>query len=200
MTLGTDMTVLTWNVMGSTTILTELQDIAAREKPWVIVLTETKFTDIRADRQLLKPFIPQYKLYHSCEKGKEKQYSRSGSGGVTIAVHESLTTQHSVETIDLNDPAAKAHCKGIKLQPPGSDCLNIWGVYLPCDDVQKTRKIYELIKHTAESEAAKAVKDSLPPTHSVIAGDMNAALLPRDVLPARIQCMSNLLMKWVYLA
>ena len=53
--------------------LTELQEIAAREKPWVIVLTETKFTDKWADRQLLKPFLPQYKLYHSCEKGKEKQ-------------------------------------------------------------------------------------------------------------------------------
>ena len=89
----------------------------------MLVLTETKLTDIKADRQLFAPYLPQYKLYHSCEKGNKKQQSRSGSGGVTIAIHETLTTQNSVETINLEDPIARAHCKAIKLQPPGSDSL-----------------------------------------------------------------------------
>ncbi len=181
MTLGEQMTVLTWNVMGCTTILLELQDIVLKEKPWVIILTETKFTDIKADRQLLTPFLPQYKLHHSCEKGNKQQHSRSGSGGVTVAIHKSLTTQQSVETIDLNDPAAKAHCKGIKLQPPGSDSVTIWGVYLPCDDMPKREKLYAMIKHRVQTEAKQAVQNSLPPTHNIVAGDMNAALIPADV-------------------
>ncbi len=181
MILGEDMTILTWNVMGSTTILAELQEIATKEKPWVIILTETKFTDIKADRQLLKPFLPQYKLYHSFEKGREKQQSRSGSGGVTVAIHESLATQHSVEAIDLNDPAAKAHCKAVKLQPPGSECLTIWGVYLPCDDMQKREKLYALMQHRVQTEAEHATKNNLPPSEHIVAGDMNAALFPEDV-------------------
>lgn len=180
MTLDEEMTVLTWNVMGSTTILTELQEIAVKEKPWVIILTETKFTDM-ADRQLLTPYLPQYKLYHSCERGKERQHSRSGSGGVTVAVHETLTPQQSVETIDLNDPAAKAHCKGNKLQPPGSEILITWGVYLPCDDMPKRPKLYAMINHRVQTEVEQAVKNSLPSTHNIVAGDMNAALMPEDV-------------------
>lgn len=80
---------------------------------------------MQAERQLLKPLLPQYKLYRKFRQGKERQHSRSGS--VMIAAHETLTTQHSAKTIDLRDPAAKAHCKGNKLQPPGSDCLSIWG-------------------------------------------------------------------------
>lgn len=66
MILSEDMTVRTWHVMGSTEIFTELQEIAARKRRWVIVLTETKCMDIRADRQLFKPFLLQYKLHHSC--------------------------------------------------------------------------------------------------------------------------------------
>ena len=75
--LGTDMTVLTWNVMGSTTILTELQALAEKHRPWVMILTETKLTDIKADRQLFALFLPQYKLVHSCEKNQGKQQSQS---------------------------------------------------------------------------------------------------------------------------
>ena len=34
------LTVLTWNVMGSTTVPDELMQVAQQRKPWIIVLTE----------------------------------------------------------------------------------------------------------------------------------------------------------------
>ena len=51
MALGENMTVFTWSAMGSTTILTDLQEIANKERLWVTILTETKPTDIKADAQ-----------------------------------------------------------------------------------------------------------------------------------------------------
>ena len=61
MTLGEDTVVLTWTVMGITTILTELQEVAKKEvakkevakkeKARVITLTEAKATNIKTDRQ-----------------------------------------------------------------------------------------------------------------------------------------------------
>ena len=119
------MTILLWNVMGSTTILDELKQVADREQPCVIVLTETKLTDSQQDSRLIEPFLPKYTLFHSSQKGTETKQCRSGSGGVTVAVHNSLTTQNSVEVIDHNHPAAKTQCKALKIQPPGSDCLTI---------------------------------------------------------------------------
>ena len=47
------LTVLTWNVMGSTTVPDELMQIAQQRKPWIIVLTETKLTDARRRQSVL---------------------------------------------------------------------------------------------------------------------------------------------------
>ena len=45
------MTVLKWNVMGSTTVPDELMQVAQQRKPWIIVLTDqTKLLDARQDR------------------------------------------------------------------------------------------------------------------------------------------------------
>ena len=96
-------------------------------------------------------------------------------------MHESLMTQNSVVPIDLDSPAAKAHCKALKLQPPGSDCVTIWGVYMPCEDLNKRKQIYELIKQTVQGEAAKAIKDGKTPPHNIVTGDMNAALFSQDI-------------------
>ncbi len=113
------LTVLTWNVMGSTTVPDELMQIAQQRQPWVIVLTETKLTDARQDRVFFQEYLPEYTLYHSCVKGNDSVHCRTGSGGVAIAVHKSLTSQNSVELIDHNSPAAKSHLKTLKIKPPG---------------------------------------------------------------------------------
>ena len=123
-------------------------------------------TDIQKDRKMFAPFLPQYKLYHSCEKGKPAQHSRSGSGGVTIAVHEALATQHSVELINFNTPAATAHCKAFRLQPPGSECIIIWGVYMLCNGMHKRIQMYELIKQEIRAADEKACKSGQTPYHT----------------------------------
>ncbi len=140
------LTMLTWNVMGSTTVPDELRQIAHQRKPWIIVLTETKLTDARQDRVFFQEYLPEYTLFHSCIKGNDSGYCRTGSGGVAIAVHKSLTSQNSVELIDHNQPGAKPHLKTLKIRPPGSDCLTIWGVYLPSDDLQNTTHLHEIFE------------------------------------------------------
>ena len=148
------LTVLTWNVMGSTTVPDELMQIAQQRKPWIIVLTETKLTDARQDRVFFQEYLPEYTLF--------SDHCRTGSGGVAIAVHKSLTSQNSIELIDHNDPAAKSHLKTVKIKPPGSDCLTIWGVYLPSDDLQKREVLYKVITDSMSSEDKKASLAGLP--------------------------------------
>ena len=91
--------------------------MALESKPCIIVLTETKLTELEQDRRMLNTCLPDYKLYHSRVKGQKTGKLRTGSAGVTIAVHTSLTTQNSVQLINLDHPAAKGHCK-YKIQPP----------------------------------------------------------------------------------
>ena len=175
-----DMTVMTWNVMGTTTILNELRELAEVHTPWIIVLTEHKLTEQAQHRKLLDPYLPGYKLYHSRVKGRDTKDLRSGSGGVTVAVHASLTTQNSVEIVDHNNPAAKSHCKALKIQPPGSAALFVWGLYVPCTDMQKRQQLYSVIKKDmqAVNNAAADLGEQLP--YHIMAGDMNAALYDDD--------------------
>ena len=167
--------------MGSTTVPDELMQIAQQRKPWIIVLTETKLTDARQDRVFFQGYLPEYTLFHSCVKGNASGHCRTGSGGVAIAVHKSLTSQNSIELIDHNDPAAKSHLKTLKIKPPGSDCLTIWGVYLPSDDLQKREVLYKVTTDAMSSEDKKASLAGLPLPYNIIAGDMNAALFKQDV-------------------
>ena len=93
--------------MGTTSIvlLDELHDLAQEHKPNIIVLTETKLTGLPQERKLLEPYLPEYKLYHSRVKGRMTDNIRSGNGGITIAVHKTLTTQDSVHPIHLQPKA-----------------------------------------------------------------------------------------------
>ncbi len=75
------VTVLTWNVMGSTNIPDELRQIAQQRKPWTVVLTETKLTDARQDRVFFQDYLPGYTLFHSCSRGNDSGHCRAGSGG-----------------------------------------------------------------------------------------------------------------------
>ena len=179
------LTVLTWNVMGSTTVPDELQQIAQQREAWVIVLTETKLTDARQDRVFFQEYLPDYTLYHSFVKGNDSGHCRTGSGGVAIAVHKSLTSQNSVEWIDHNNPAAKSHLKTLKIYPPGSDCLTMWGVYLPSDNLQKREVLYQVITDCVRSEDQKASLAGLPMPYNIIAGNMNASLFKQDVQRAK---------------
>ena len=99
---------MTWNVMGTTTVPDELQHLAQEHKPCIMVLTETKLTELEQDRKMMNNCLPDYILHHSRVKGHETGKQRTGSAGVTIAVHASLTTQNSVQLINLDHSAAIA--------------------------------------------------------------------------------------------
>ena len=191
------LTILTWNVMGSTTVPDELMQIAQQRKPWIIVLTETKLTDARQDRVFFQEYLPEYTLYHSCVKGNDSGHCRTGSGGVAIAVHKSLTSQNSVKLIDHINPAAKSHLKTLKIKPPGSDCLTIWGVYLPSDNLQKRQELYQVITDCMRSEDKKASLAGLPMPYNIIAGDMNAALFKQDVQRAKPDAKDTIHQKFI---
>ena len=60
---------MTWNVMGTKTVLGELQNLTQKHKPCIMVLTETKRTELEQDRKKLNTCLPDYKLYHSRVKG-----------------------------------------------------------------------------------------------------------------------------------
>ena len=80
-----------------------------------MVMTETKLADIKQDRLFFDPYLPEYKIYRSCGKGNNTSHCRTGSGRVTVAVHNPLT---SVETISHNHPAAKGHLLTLKIKSP----------------------------------------------------------------------------------
>ena len=145
-----------------------------------MVLTETKLTDLEQDRKMLSTCLPDYKLYHSRVKGHKTGKQRTGSAGITIAMHTSLTTQHSVQLINLDHPAAKGHCKCMKLQPPGSEALTIWGVYVPCTDMHTRKEVYNLLQTEMQAQDRLALEAGSPKSHHILAGDMNAALYTDD--------------------
>ena len=91
-----------------------------------------------------------------------------------------------METINLEDSIARAHCKAIKLQPPGSDSLTIWGVYLPFDDMQKRERLYKLVEHNLKVETDKASKDSCKDRmHQEFAGAMTPESIDCSASPHR---------------
>ena len=153
-----ELRLMTWNVMGTRTVLDELQTLAQEHKPCVMVLTKTKLTELEQDRKMLSTCLRDYKLYHSRVKGHKTGKQRTSSAGITIAVHTSLTTQHLVQLINLDHPAAKGHCKRTKLQPPGSEALTIWGVYVPCTDMHTRKEVYNLLQTEMQAQDKLALE------------------------------------------
>ena len=175
-----ELRLMTWNVMGTTTVLDELQTLAKEHRPCVMVLTETKLTELEQDRKMLRTWLPDYKLYHSRVKGHRTGKQRTGSAGVTITMHTSLTTQNSVQHINLDHPTAKGHCKCLKLQPRGSEALTIWGVYVPCTDMHTRKKVYNLLQTEMQTQDRIALEAGRPKPYHILAGDMNATLYNDD--------------------
>ena len=103
-----------------------------------------------------------------------------------MAVHNSLTTQNSTETISHHHPAAKAHLKTLKIRPLGNNCLTVWGEYLLSNALQKREEVYQIIQKDMRVKADKAARAGLPQPYTVMARDMNAALFKGDVQRAKL--------------
>ena len=166
--------------MGTTTILGELRTLTQENKPCIIVLTETKLTELEQDRKTLITCLPDYRLYHSRVTGQKTRKLRTASAGVTIVSHTCLITQNSVQLINLDHPAAKGHCKCLRIQPPESEALTIWGVYVPCTNMHTRKQVYSLLKIEMQTRDRIALEAGKPKPYHVLAGDMNAALYMDD--------------------
>lgn len=175
-----ELTIFTWNVMGTTTVFNELDMLKQRHKPWITKLTETKPSEQPQDRKLLEPHLQQYKIYHSRVKGQVKQGLRSGHAGIAIAMHESLTTQKSITPMNLDHPVAKGHCKVSKLQPAGTDAPIMWGVNLPCTDMSKRQETYDLLQTEMQNMDKEACAAGTATLYHIVAGNMNAAFYDDD--------------------
>ena len=145
-----------------------------------MVLTETKLTELEQDRKMLTICLPDYKLYHSRVKGHKTGKQRTGSAGVTIAVHTSLTTQTLVQLINLDHPAAKGHCKCLKIQPPGSEVVTIYDPYMPCTDMHTRKQVYYLLQTEMQTQDKVAIEAGNSKLCHILARDMNAALYMDD--------------------
>jgi len=126
------------------------------------VLPETKLTDARQDRVFFQEHLPGYALFHSCTQSNNSGHCRTGSGGVAIAVHKSLTSQNSVELIRHK------------------------GLSLASDHLQKREELYQVIQDAVSSENNKASHAGLPLPCNIMAGDMKAALFEQNVQRAKV--------------
>ena len=163
-------------------MLQETELNATKLKPDVMVFTETNFLD--ENKKLLGAPLAQYKMYHSCKpymnpSGRRHQVerSRAGSAGVTIAVKNMFLMLPSVTPVRIEEPAAKGHCKVVQIMPPGSDCLIIWGVYIP-HDPEERKHVYAMLRSAVAKAEAEVPADRK--CFSIMAGDWNAALLEGD--------------------
>ena len=167
---------LTWNVMGFTTVVDELQDIIRKHEPDLIVLTETKFGNKQHGSYNIKqPFSGLYKIFCTsvslpANKGKQIQnkddrislHERAGAGGVLLAVHNRWQPDAFVRVhAHDNVPYLVSHVLGNSISMPSGVQLNVFGIYMPAKGTIR-QQIYNHLKTQANGP------------HTIMMGDWNA--------------------------
>ena len=170
------MSMLTWNVMGFTTVVDELQDIIREHEPDLIVLTETKsVNEQHGSYNIQQPFSGLYKIFCTsvsmpANKGKQIQnrddrpnlHERSGAGGVLLAVHnrwqpDAFVRVHAHDKV----PYLISHVLGISISLPSGLQLDVFGIYMPAKGTVR-QMIYNHLKKQANGP------------HTIMLGDWNA--------------------------
>ena len=179
------ITVLTHNIMGTTTMIQEVAMTAADRPVDIRIFTETKLTDESSCQRELEACMPLYKFYHTCKTSKDsagrkhkRQKNREGAAGVTIAVHNSLLTQNTVNPkyasmILLQKDIVKVSASRHQATRTRE------GVYVPRNQ-DDSHAVYKMLRREvpkAEQEVAAATGRKC---FTVMAGDWNAGLLPGD--------------------
>ena len=185
--------VLTWNVMGLTTILEELQELINEHEPTVVILTETKLAGKHEHmRWVRQAFQGKYCLHFSSQShtkqkddnvplaNRRQNHMQYGSGGVILAIQKRWTdacelTRHSYH----NMPYMKGHAVGASLRLPDGPKLELIGAYLPSSGgidigeedkaIHKRERIYSAVRQQVADKQ-----------YVLAAGDWNAAFLPAD--------------------
>ena len=173
------LTILTWNVMGLTTVMHELKQLLLSHSPDVVVITETKLNKKNCNSRVIKDIFEDYTLFHSCNapvdplrrEANPGSLDRNGAGGVTVAIRDLWCSTGSAKLIPSNGKFLQSHCVCVDLHPPHNDPHLICGTYMPFDRVQRSN-IYAHLQKVMQTYK-----------HTVLAGDWNAALYTTDRSP-----------------
>lgn len=71
--------------------------------------------------------------------------------------------------LQVDNSPAKVHCTVVKVHPPGSDCLIVWGVYVP-HEAEERRKVYDMLRVEVPKVWAEH-KSAKHKCFSIMAGD-----------------------------
>ena len=159
--------ILCWNVMGLTTVGEEFEQLLRQHDPDIIILTETKLTDRTQRKCCLNGILKTHWLqFSSSPHSSLSNGERQGSGGLAVAVRKSLVPHGCYERLPIQKQH-RSHLLQVLLQPPNSTTVLLQAVYMPFD-------------HATRASIYEAVKEACKGRHSIVAGDMNAALYTRD--------------------
>ncbi len=143
--------VLTWNVMGLTTVKEELEQLLQQQDPDIIVLTETKLTDRTQRKSWLNGILKTHWLqFSSSPHPILRQGERVGSGGVAIAVRKTLVPEGCYIRLPVQSKH-RSHLLQVLLQPPNSTPILLQAVYMPFD-LETRAGIYEAIKEACSRQ------------------------------------------------
>ena len=171
--------VVTWNVMGLTTVGEELKSIVLDREPDVVVLTETKLLEETHNRAWVKgTLLNMYTIYGSSIRATDsRRYNnaqgqcrdrarRMGSGGVLMAIHQRWMNGTTIMRHVYEN--CSGHLIGIDLKALDSPPIRLIGVYMP-HDMPRRKEMYAALSSKVQEDMFK-----------IVGGDWNAALLPGD--------------------
>jgi exonuclease III len=171
----TKLSVLTLNVQGIGTFLGHLRDFMAKTAhapPDIIVLTETKQTcKNRMLRKLLTPLLHGYS--YACTAAPVEK-DRGPRAGVLMAVRRAAVPHCTITFSEPADHALRGHYLTALLDGRAHGSLRIIGLYVPCAGSADTDLGASI---RAQLEADTIDRDA---RHTLVAGDMNAAMHPSD--------------------
>jgi exonuclease III len=178
----TTITVLTWNVMGLTTIGDELLDIVTRHRPDVVVLTETKLTERSSGKPWIKALLPGYSIQYSSAPYANKVGGphrpnhnipmRDGSAGVIVAIANEHAHSGNMQTIPQSK-SLRGFLGVSTITPkvkPGAMPISVTGVYMPSSCTTTRQHILQALSTSLQSS---------PECVHVLAGDWNMDLTPQ---------------------
>ncbi len=141
-----DFQVTTWNVMGLTAVTEDMQHLLqhSREtkKVRVHVFTETKLVPKQHHKKWLQNIFHEWNVHYSSKASGtqvKQHYHRQGSAGIIIACPKACEFGCFERLQDV-----PVHLSGhLLIMKNSTASIIIAGVYMPCEDTELRKGIYE---------------------------------------------------------